>query len=55
MDIQFGVNMKWIQLTQDGLQETPVVNTEKKLNLLYGGEFLHSMHHFILLIKDSGA
>lgn len=29
MDIQFGVNMEWIQLTQNGLQAVPVVNMEK--------------------------
>jgi hypothetical protein len=29
MDIQFGVNVEWIQLTRDGLQATPVVNAEK--------------------------
>lgn len=29
MDVQFGVNMEWIQLTQNGLQAMPVVNTEK--------------------------
>jgi len=39
MDIQFGVNMEWTQLTQDGLQATPVLNTGKKLNFLDGGEF----------------
>jgi hypothetical protein len=31
MDIQCGVNMEWIQLTQDGLQATPVVNTGEKM------------------------
>jgi hypothetical protein len=39
MDIQFGLNMEWIQLTQDGVQATPVVNTEKKLYFLDDGEF----------------
>jgi len=34
VDIQFGVNMEWIQLTQDGLQATPVVSTGKKNEFL---------------------
>jgi hypothetical protein len=55
MYIRFGVNMESIQLTQDGLQATPVVNTEKKLNFLDGGEFFYSMHYFHVSIKDPGA